>query len=578
MDIFNYVKSRLSILDVAQEYLSLKKAGSYWKGLSPFQYEKTPSFTVSPHKEIYYCFSSNTGGDLIHFISKMEECSQREAVNILIERYNITLPEELQTTSTTSHAEHKAYDIICNIVATWCHDHIFSSYQAHQYLSNRGLGDDIITSFRLGYFPGGSASIQKLLAFGRKHKVTAEDFIEHHMLMEGKSGLYSPFEERIIFPICDHLGTPRGFGGRVYKEHDKRPKYYNSHDNAFFNKGRLLYGLDKAKKAMQQEKSAFLVEGYTDCLALHQAQMPNAIATLGTACTKEHLTQIARYTQKLYVLYDGDAAGKKAMLRLTHLCWDVNVELYVISLPDNHDPSSYLHASHTLTSLTKQAKNIFYFYLEHLGHEFIKKTFQERLELTHEFLKTIHAVADPLKRDLILHHAAQTFDMPFDTLKSKMRSLNFKKQQAPVHKENTSALSQVSDLEKRLFSAIINNEEGLTDDDAAYVLAALPDPLQSIAQKAYNFQHDAVLFDFNTFYNMLDDHEKEVCSRTVIEMQQQDNVSLYEFLDTFYKRQWKYIVNHVKMNMQNTTNNEQKKALLADFEAIKHIMKRRGLI
>ena len=162
------------------------------------------------------------------------------------------------------------------------------------------------------------------------------------ILSESKNALYSPFEDRIMFPITDNLGRFCGFGGRTFMPQDERPKYYNSKENNFFTKGSLIFGLNVAKRDIQHKEIVFVVEGYMDCIAMAQHGYTNTVATLGTACTLEHLKQLSRYASYVYVLYDGDAAGQSAILRLTELCWNVNMDLKVIRLPRQEDPASFL--------------------------------------------------------------------------------------------------------------------------------------------------------------------------------------------------------------------------------------------
>ena len=308
MNLFSYIKSQLSILDVISHYAKLKKAGSYWKGPCPFHHEKTGSFTVSPHKEIFYCFGCHVGGDVISFIAKVEQCTQLEAAQHLLEQHQLKLPENLSSElSKTSPDEKKRYFFICQTVANWCHENLKKNISVQSYLKKRNFDKKVIVDFTLGYFPGGLASIQSFINHMHKKNILLQELFDANIIIKGQKINYSPYENRIIFPIKDHLGRFCGFGGRVFKENDERAKYYNSRENSFFNKGSLLFGFNKAKKYIQKEEKAFLVEGYTDCIAMVQHGYTNTVATLGTSCTKEHLKSIARHANYVYVL--STAAG-----------------------------------------------------------------------------------------------------------------------------------------------------------------------------------------------------------------------------------------------------------------------------
>ena len=357
MNLFSYIKQRISILEVVGEYATLKKAGLYWKGCCPFHHERTPSFTVSPHKEIFYCFGCHVGGDVISFIGKIEHCSPLEAARHLAERHRIELPADINWEKSSDDQEAKnAYYKTCAVFAAWCEKELQKNTPARRYIAERKITEHSIKEFSLGYCP---ASLKSLLSYAKDQNILAQNLKEAHIVMEGKQGLYSPFEERIIFPIRDHIGRFVGFGGRIFKEGDDRAKYYNSHDHALFNKGTTLFGLDRAKKAISQQEEAFLVEGYTDLIIMNQYGYTTTVATLGTACTQEHLNLLARYAQRLYIMYDGDAAGQNAIIRLAQLCWNAAIEPFVIFLNSQDDPATFLLSGGDLEA-KKQKPRIFF--------------------------------------------------------------------------------------------------------------------------------------------------------------------------------------------------------------------------
>src|SRR5579871_5907950 len=342
MNIFSFIKERVAILDVVNEYVTLKRAGGYHKGTCPFHHEKTASFTVSPDKHIFYCFGCHLSGDVISFIARIENCSQKDAAQLLAEKYSLELPHNFSFEATEKETEHKNhYFLICKAVATWCHQQLLKNNVAQAYFQRREFTPEMFAYFDIGYFPSGNVAINDLLYAMKRQSILAQDLLDAAILAEGRTTFYSPFEDRLIFPIKDTLGRYCGFGGRTFKEHDTRPKYYNSRENDYFIKGSLLFNLDKAKKSIQESGKIFLVEGYTDCMAMTQHGIPNTVATLGTACTLEHLKQLARYAEHIFIVYDSDHAGKSAILRLAELSWQVNLEVKVITLPDGEDPASF---------------------------------------------------------------------------------------------------------------------------------------------------------------------------------------------------------------------------------------------
>jgi DNA primase len=584
MDLFNFIKSNVSILDLIQEYATLKKAGLYWKGRCPFHHEKTASFTVSPHREIFYCFGCHVGGDVISFVAKIENCSQKEAAQHLLERYQLTLPPSIQafepgTDTSKSFKQHEQYNAICKQVALWCHAQLRHYPSAFSYIQKRGISEKSIAAFTLGYFPGGLQSVKQLLQHMRTHNFLPHDLIEAQIISEGKSVLYSGFEDRLIFPIKDHLGRFCGFGGRVFKEQEQRAKYYNSRENSFFNKGSLLFGLDLAKKAIQDTEQAFLVEGYTDCIAMVDHGYPNTVATLGTACTVEHLKQLSRYAQTLYVLYDGDSAGQQAIMRLTELCWQVSLELKVISLPAKDDPASFLLAGNTLQPLIEHAKEIFHFFIGSLAHDFAQKPLQEKVNLTRKCIEAINRLDDPLKQDILLHRAATAFDIPIETLKQELARQAFPckdPQSSPLSLEPSQECTPEEPtqlLEKKIFCAIVNNVQLLTKDNEQYLLRHLAPPLGTILSQLKDSLNEQGAVDFVIFFEKLSENHKQYVSKLVLESEEKiDPETFQQLVLQLHQKRWRATVQKIKAKLANTLDPQEKAKIMQEFLALKEKM------
>jgi DNA primase len=585
MNIFSVIKGHVSVLDVVQEYTTLKKAGGYWKGHCPFHHEKTASFTVSPHKEIFYCFGCQAGGDVIAFISKIENCTPLEAARHLIERYNIAVPENLShATSAENTTSRDRYFDLCKQVARWCHDNIRKSAILTSYLQERKINTETQNYFNLGYFPGGLQSVKHLIDYMQQYHVLAQDLIEAHILVQGKTVLYSPFEERLIFPITDHLGRLCGFGGRTFKINDQRPKYYNSRENDYFHKGTRLFGLDLARNKIQETGHVFLVEGYTDCTAMIQHGFTNTVATLGTACTINHLKILARYAQHLYVLYDGDTAGQQAIMRLTELCWKVNLELKVICLPAQEDPASFLAKNNDLHPLIANAQDIFLFFIASLGKEFNTQPLNHKVRVTRTLLETIVPIDDMLKQDFLLQKAAKTFEIPFETLKDELVRIRSASTQEPAQPTQAPALAittpadpAVSMLEKRIFCAILHNIPLCNNSNINYVVEYMPGMLFKLLrtmQEQMAVMQEA--FDFTRFFDNLTEQEKQYVSKILSEYQEKLDVPAFEQLILqLQKKQWKIITHTIKTKLAHAKNigdEAQVQQLMNDFMELKRKM------
>jgi len=423
--LFTFIKQQVPITQEIGRYVRLRQAGSYLKGPCPFHKETDASFTVSPDKGIFYCFGCHATGDVLSFIAKIENLSPLEAAKQLIDSHGLKVPEELlrSTPAGARQNEEKAsYFAVHKYIASWAHAQLRMHKHAYDYVLSRGITEQMIDLFMIGFLPSGARAMNALLAAGLKENILAKDLMEAGVLYDnGKTQVHSPFEDRILFPITDALGRYCGFGGRIFIQHDERAKYYNSKESPFFVKGTLLFGYSAAKKSMQERKAVFLVEGYTDCVMMAQFGYSNVVATLGTACTKEHLQLLSRSVEVVYVMYDGDKAGRKAMLRLANLCWQVDLELQVITLPGGLDPAAYLQQYRSLAEALPRAQDIFTFFVSATAEEFALKNLAEKMRIIDEVLEVIAKISDVVKRDVLLQQLSHAVSVPLAALRIKLQ-------------------------------------------------------------------------------------------------------------------------------------------------------------
>jgi len=574
MNLFNFIKQNVRILDIVNEYTTLKKSGGlYWKSPCPFHQEKTPSFTVSPDKEIFYCFGCNESGDVISFIAKIEKMSQYEAAQYLIEKYNLNVPEQIKSSLISSQetkTEKDAYFALCKLVAQWCHDQLFQHDTALHYVHSRKFNQQAITQFSMGYFPKGNNPIKNLLNHVASRGFLTQDLIKAGVLFQGQANLYSPFENRIIFPIKDHLGRHCGFGGRVFLPEDDRCKYYNSKENQSFQKGTILFGLDIAKKNIQSNDIAFLVEGYTDCIAMHSYGYKNSVATLGTACTIEHLKKIANYTQQLYVMYDGDNAGQDAILRLTQLCWSINIETKVISLPKDTDPASFLYKNQDLKPYIRQAQDVFTFFLQAKGHDFHNKNLKEKLEATSSITSLIHNLQDPLKKDILLLKASEILQIPLEILR-KEYNITIKQVEKPAVNVTTDSI--LTPLESKIFSAILHYPSLLNNENTTLLAAGLPSPYNDLLLKIAEIIKNDKNISLRDVENKLTISEQNLIHQLLFALEETNIETAFEqMLLQFQRKHWKSIVVNIKIKLKKAaqdSNNEEIQSIVTAFQAIK---------
>lgn len=332
-NIIDEIRNRADIVEVISGYIPLKRAGRNFKAICPFHNEKTPSLIVSPDKQIYHCFGCGQGGNIFSFIMKQERCEFFEAVRIMADRTNVKIPEQERGAAyQTGLAE--AIRRVNDVIASFYTNCLLNRQQgsrAMSYLSKRGITDKTITDFRLGYAPPESDGLKKEIS---------SRGIGLKLLQDLRPDI---FRDRIMFPILDVRSRVIGFGGRIIIDDEKAPKYLNSQETAAYVKGRHLYGLNLAKDSIIKEDRCIIVEGYIDCISLHQYGFTNTVASLGTALTQEQVRILKRYTKNVVMLYDADEAGESATQRGIGIFLEEDMFVKIACLPEGFDPDSYVH-------------------------------------------------------------------------------------------------------------------------------------------------------------------------------------------------------------------------------------------
>ena len=339
------IQSRIDVVEIVGSFVKLKKRGTNYLGLCPFHNEKTPSFTVSPTKEIYKCFGCGRSGNAISFLMEAEKYSYVEALRWLANKYNVEIEE------TETSPEYKQVQLAAD--SLYIINHFAQEYFSEQlletengqdialsYLKERGFREDTIKKFQLGYNPEGRDEFTKA-ALAAQYNI---DYLQKSGLVTVREGnQYDNYRGRIIFPIHNQSGKVLGFGARLIKNNDKAPKYINTPENEIYVKSKILYGSYFARQAIDKADECLLVEGYTDVISLHQAGIENVVASGGTSLTPDQLRLIKKYTNNLTIIYDGDGAGIKAALRGLDLALEESLQVKLVLIPDKEDPDSYVN-------------------------------------------------------------------------------------------------------------------------------------------------------------------------------------------------------------------------------------------
>jgi DNA primase len=339
------ITSRIDIIDVVGEFVKLKKRGTNYLGNCPFHNEKSPSFTVSPAKEIYKCFGCGKSGNTITFLMEHEKYSYVEALRWLAARYNIEI-EETETSPAQKIAQQTADSLYA--INHFAMDFFTKQYWdteagetiAQSYMQHRGFLRPIVEKFKIGYNPSDRDSLAKALI---QNQFNPELFARTGLVVERDGGWQDNYRDRIIFPIHNTTGKIIGFGARQIAKNDRSPKYINTPENEIYIKSRILYGSYFARTAIDKANECLLVEGYTDVVSLHQAGIENVVASGGTSLTIDQLRLVKKYTQNLTIIYDGDAAGVKAALRGLDMALEEGLNVQLVLIPDNEDPDSYVN-------------------------------------------------------------------------------------------------------------------------------------------------------------------------------------------------------------------------------------------
>lgn len=414
-ELIEEVRSRNDIVDVISGYVRLQKKGSSYFGLCPFHNEKSPSFSVSREKQMYYCFGCGAGGNVYTFLMEYENFTFQEALKYLADRAGITLPEPEYSKKAKEKAGRKAVILEINKKAAMYYYAQLKSPQgkkAYTYLTDRGLSDDTIKAFGLGYSSIYSDDLYKYL----RKEGYSEDMIRQAGLIntDEKKGVYDKFWNRVIFPIMDVNSRVIGFGGRVMG--DAKPKYLNSPETEVFDKSRNLYGLNRARTS---RKPYFLLcEGYMDVISLHQAGFTNAVASLGTALTPGHASLIRRYVKEVYLTYDSDEAGTRAALRAVPILRDAGISAKVVRMDPYKDPDEFIKnlGAEEYERRIQNARNGFMFSLEMLEKDYDMNSPEGKTEFFRETARRLLAFEDELERGNYIEAVASAYRVSRESL------------------------------------------------------------------------------------------------------------------------------------------------------------------
>lgn len=426
-DTIDTIISTIRIEEVIGDFVSLRRRGVNMIGLCPFHNEKTPSFTVSPTKGIYKCFGCGKAGNGVNFVMEHEHFSYPEALRYLANKYQIEIEEEVQTAEMQEKlSEREALfnlnQFALDFFVTTLHDTEEGRAIGLSYLKERGIRDDIIRKFQLGYSP---KQWDAFTGHAKEQGYKLDALVKSGMTIQKEERAYDRFHSRMIFPIHGVSGKVIGFGGRILTSGKNRPKYVNSPESEVYNKSKSLYGIYFARNAIASKENCYLVEGYTDVISLHQAGIENVVASSGTSLTHDQIRMILRYTKQVTILYDGDPAGIKASFRGIDMIVEEGMDVKIVLFPDGEDPDSYArnhHPSELEEFIIKNADNFILFktrlLLDETKGDPIKKS-----GLVKEIVNTISLIPDGITRTLYIKECSALMNVPEQVLMNEVRKL-----------------------------------------------------------------------------------------------------------------------------------------------------------
>ena len=423
-----------NIVDVVSEFVTLRKRGINYVGLCPFHSDKTPSFYVSPAKNICKCFACGEGGTAVHFIMKHEQLNYFDALRYLAKKYNIEIQERELSDKEKQRRSDRESMLIVNSWAqqyfsTQLYEHVEGKTVGLRYFAERGFREDTIRKFQLGYSLDQRDALYKA-AIKNGYK---KEFLEKTGLVIAydNGGVNDRFRGRVIFPVHTLSGKVVAFGGRVLKKDEKTAKYVNSPESEIYHKSNELYGIYFAKQSMVKEDRCFLVEGYTDVISMHQAGIENVVASSGTALTQGQIRLIHRFTNNITVLYDGDAAGIKAALRGIDLLLEDGMNVKVVLLPDGEDPDSFArkHNASQFAEFIKQSETDFIRFktrllLDDAGNDPIKRS-----SLITDIIRTVAIIPDNIARSIYIRECSAMMEIDEQVLLNEVNKIRLNKEE-----------------------------------------------------------------------------------------------------------------------------------------------------
>ena len=462
-EIIEEVRQSNDIVDVISQYMHLKRSGRNYFGLCPFHNEKSPSFSVSPDKQIFHCFGCGVGGNAITFVMKIEGCSFIEAIQMLADRANIQLPTlENNADGMKEILKAKVYKVN-EFAADFYHKNLYTPNAkiAQEYVKKRTLTNNTLEAYQIGF----SGKFDELYTALKKQGFADQEILESGLVNRNDNGKYiDRYRNRLMFPICDIRGRVIAFGGRVLD--DSKPKYINSPENVVYSKGRHLFGLNVAKKV--DLKRILIVEGYMDVISLHQRGIKNVVASLGTALTQQQGFLLRKNAQQVILSFDSDEAGQNAKIRAIDILQNMGLDLRVLQMEGAKDPDEYIvkYGNARFQNVIEKAISILEFKVNLLEKNLNLENVNDKIKFLNEIAKLIAKVDNTMEREIYIEKIAKRYQISKEAIYAEVNKLTYannqgeklleKKKTVVVHpKQNTTQVSQAIQKRENMILSIL---------------------------------------------------------------------------------------------------------------------------
>lgn len=577
-DVIEEIISSNDIVDVVSQYVTLKRSGRNFLGLCPFHKEKTPSFSVSPDKQIFHCFGCGVGGNVIHFVSKIENLNFKESLEMLADKAGIILPTiDSGEDSKRQELKEKIYKIN-EAVAELYHKTLYEpiAKPAQEYVKKRKLDNKTLVNFKIGYAPNQNV----LYRFLKEKGFNEEEILTSTLVKKYNNNYIDSFKNRLIFPILDVRNRVIAFGGRVLD--NSLPKYINSPDTIVYNKGRNLYGLNVAKNSKLDK--IIMVEGYMDCISLHQRGIPNAVASLGTALTENQGRLLRKYSEKVIISYDSDGAGQAATLRGLEILKNIGCDVRILQMEGAKDPDEYVikYGNGRFNLLVENAISLVEFKVKVLKKNLNLENANDKIKFLKETAKLLQKIDSKIEQEIYIDKISKEYGISKEAIYAEINKqtgnktgnkILEKSRSVVVKKQNKEIPAVLQKREDAIIALLINGDKNVYEQIKHRIL---PSDLKlevnkKIVEKVYN-EYEKSGDIANNIIDLFTEDQEAVNKLTEImadEYQQQiDKKTIDSIINIYEKEKLTLLKSEIIQKLKETEDSDTKQVLEQELNDI----------